>query len=129
MTTPENLRYSQDHMWMLVNGYIATIGMTHHAQNQMGEIVFIELSKKGSQLLANDESGTVESVKSVIEIFTPVSGEVTEVNEILLDDPSILNDDPYGEGWMIKIKMSSPDDVKSLMTAEAYETFCKAEAD
>ena len=127
MATPDNLRYSQDHTWVLVNGSTATIGITAHAQKQIGEIVFVELPQKGTQLQANDESGTVESVKAVIEFFAPVGGEVTEVNESLQDEPTIVNDDPYGQGWMVKLKMSAVDDVKNLMTAQAYDNFCKEE--
>ncbi|MGO4289686.1 glycine cleavage system protein GcvH [Chitinophaga sp. RAB17] len=125
--TPDNLRYSQDHMWVLVNGNIATIGITAFAQKQLSDIVFVELFSSINKVEANDSFGTVESVKAVIDLFTPISGEVTETNESIKDDPEILNEDPYGEGWMVKIKMSSPDEVKNLMTAKAYDAFCAAE--
>jgi glycine cleavage system H protein len=123
--TPDNLRYSQDHMWVLVNSNIATIGITDFAQKQLGDIVFIELLSSNTRLEINDSFGTVESVKSVIELFSPISGAITEANESIKDDPEILNEDPYEEGWMVKIKMSAPDEVKKLMTAKQYDDFCK----
>lgn len=128
MTTPENLRYSQDHAWVLVNGNNATIGITYHSQKQLGEIVYVELPKKDSIIDTYNAFGTVESIKAVIELFTPVGGEVIEVNESLQDEPAIVNEDPYGKGWMVKLKMNAPDEVKKLMTAKAYDDFCKEES-
>ena len=124
---PENLHYSKDHEWVRVEDGVAVIGITDHAQEQLGDVVYVELPKAGEAFAANDSFGSVESVKAVSEIFTPVSGEVTEVNESLNDEPEKVNKDPYNEGWMIKMKMSAPGEVDSLLNAAEYEDFTKAE--
>src|SRR2546426_11163166 len=124
---PENLHYSKDHEWVRVEGDVAVIGITDHAQEQLGDVVYVELPKAGEAFAANDSFGSVESVKAVSEIFTPVSGEVTEVNESLNDEPEKVNKDPYNEGWMIKMKMSAAGEVDSLLNAAEYEDFTKAE--
>jgi glycine cleavage system H protein len=126
---PENLHYSKDHEWVRVDGIIAIIGITDHAQDQLGDVVYVELPKAGDQFAANESFGSVESVKAVSELFTPVTGAVTEVNPSLADEPEHVNKDPYGEGWMMKIKMSSPGEVDSLLTAAEYEDFTKAESE
>jgi glycine cleavage system H protein len=126
---PEDLHYSKDHEWVRVKGNIATIGITDYAQNSLGDVVYVELSKAGDELSANESFGSVESVKAVSELFTPVSGEVTEQNATLQDDPEKVNKDPYGEGWMISVKMSSPGEVDSLLTAAEYEDFTKEETE
>jgi len=122
---PENLHYSKDHEWVRVEGSIATIGITDYAQNSLGDVVYVELSKAGDELAANESFGSVESVKAVSELFTPVSGEVTEHNDKLQDQPELVNTDPYGEAWMIRVKMASPGEVDSLLTAAEYEDFTK----
>jgi glycine cleavage system H protein len=122
---PENLHYSKDHEWVRVDGNIATIGITDYAQNSLGDVVYVELSKPGDELAANESFGSVESVKAVSELFTPVSGEVTEQNASLQDEPEKVNTDPYGEAWMIRVKMSSSGEVDSLLTAAEYEDFTK----
>ncbi|HEV8588603.1 MAG TPA: glycine cleavage system protein GcvH [Pyrinomonadaceae bacterium] len=124
---PDNLHYSKDHEWVRVDGDTAIIGITDHAQEQLGDVVYVELPKAGESFAGNESFGSVESVKAVSEIFTPVSGEVTDVNESLNDEPEKVNKDPYGEGWMIKMKMSAPAEVDSLLTAAEYEDFTKAE--
>jgi glycine cleavage system H protein len=124
---PDNLQYSKDHEWVRVEGDTAVIGITDHAQEQLGDVVYVELPKPGESFSAHESFGSVESVKAVSEIFTPVSGEVAELNESLNDEPEKVNKDPYGEGWMIKIKMSAPGEVDSLLTAAEYEDFTKAE--
>jgi len=126
---PENLHYSKDHEWVRVEGDTAVIGITDHAQDQLGDVVYVELPKVGEEFAANESFGSVESVKAVSELFTPVSGEVTGVNEAFTDEPEKVNKDPYGEGWMIKIKMKSPGAVDSLLTAAEYEDFTKAESE
>ena len=126
---PENLHYSKDHEWVRVEGEVAVIGITDHAQEQLGDVVYVELPKAGEQFAANESFGSVESVKAVSEIFTPVSGEVTEVNESLTDEPEKVNTAPYSDGWMIKIKMKSSGEVDSLLTAAEYEDFTKAESE
>ena len=122
---PENLHYSKDHEWVRVDGNIATIGITDYAQSSLGDVVYVELSKPGDELAANESFGSVESVKAVSELFTPVSGAVTEQNSSLQDEPEKVNTDPYGTAWMIRVKMSHPGEVDSLLTAEDYEDFTK----
>ena len=124
---PDNLHYSKDHEWVRVEGDTAVIGITDHAQEQLGDVVYVELPKTGESFAAHESFGSVESVKAVSEIFTPVSGEVSEANDSLNDEPEKVNKDPYGEGWMIKMKMSASGEVDSLLTAAEYEDFTKAE--
>ena len=126
---PEDLHYSKDHEWVRVEGDTAVIGITDHAQDQLGDVVYVELPKSGDEFAANDSFGSVESVKAVSEIFTPVTGIVTAVNQSLADEPEKVNRDPYGEGWMIKIRMSKAGEVDSLLTAAEYEDFTKAESE
>lgn len=124
---PDNLHYSKDHEWVRVDDGTAIIGITDHAQEQLGDVVYVELPKPGESFAAHESFGSVESVKAVSEIFTPISGEIAEVNESLNDEPEKVNKDPYGDGWMIKVKMSAPGEVDSLLTAAEYEDFTKAE--
>ena len=124
---PDNLHYSKDHEWVRVEGDTAVIGITDHAQEQLGDVVYVELPKAGETFAAHESFGSVESVKAVSEVFTPVSGDVSEANDSLNDEPEKVNKDPYGEGWMIKMKMSSAGEVDSLLTAAEYEDFTKAE--
>ena len=124
---PDNLHYSKDHEWVRVENNVAVIGITDHAQEQLGDVVYVELPKPGESFSANESFGSVESVKAVSEIFTPISGEIAEVNGSLMDEPEKVNKDPYGDGWMIKVKMSAAGEVDSLLTAAEYEDFTKAE--
>ncbi len=124
---PEDLHYSKDHEWIRVEGDVGTIGITDHAQNSLGDVVYVELPKVGESFAAHESFGSVESVKAVSEIFTPVGGEITEVNESLQDEPEKVNTDPYGDGWMIRVRMSNPGEVDSLLNAVEYEDFTKAE--
>jgi len=126
---PEDLHYSKDHEWIRVEGNIGVVGITDHAQDALGDVVYVELPKAGDEFAAHESFGSVESVKAVSEIFTPVSGEITAANDSLQDEPEKVNQDPYGEGWMIKIKMKSPGEVDSLLTAAEYEDFTKAESE
>jgi glycine cleavage system H protein len=121
MNFPENLRYTKDHEWISLEGDIATIGITDFAQNELGDIVYVEIESKGKSLSAETVFGTVEAVKTVSDLFLPVSGTVTEVNPILEAEPEKVNTDPYGDGWMIKMKVDNPDDVAKLMDREAYQ--------
>jgi glycine cleavage system H protein len=125
---PENLHYSKDHEWVRVEGDTAVVGITDHAQEQLGDVVYVELPKAGEEFAAHESFGSVESVKAVSEIFTPISGKVSDVNGSLNDEPEKVNQDPYGEGWMLKIKMTSSGEVDSLLTAAEYEDFTKAES-
>ena len=126
---PEDLQYSKDHEWIKVEGDIGTIGITDHAQNSLGDVVYVELPKVGESFSAHEAFGSVESVKAVSEIFTPVSGQVIEVNESLQDDPEKVNNDPYGEGWMLKVRLSKRGEVDSLLSAAEYEDFIKADGE
>ncbi len=126
---PEDLHYSKDHEWARVEGDTAVIGITDHAQDQLGDVVYVELPKAGEEFAAHESFGSVESVKAVSEIFTPVSGEVSAANESLADEPEKVNQDPYGEGWMIKIKMKNSGEIDSMLTAAEYEDFTKAESE
>ena len=126
---PEELHYSKDHEWIRVEGSVAVVGITDHAQDALGDVVYVELPKAGDEFAAHESFGSVESVKAVSEVFTPVSGEITEANDTLQDEPEKVNQDPYGDGWMIKIKMKSPGEVDSLLTAAEYEDFTKAETE
>ncbi|HYY59590.1 MAG TPA: glycine cleavage system protein GcvH [Pyrinomonadaceae bacterium] len=126
---PEDLQYSKDHEWIKVEGDIGTIGITDHAQNSLGDVVYVELPKVGESFSAHEAFGSVESVKAVSEIFTPVSGQITEVNDTLQDEPEKVNNDPYGEAWMIRIRLSNRGEVDSLLSAAEYEDFTKAESE
>jgi glycine cleavage system H protein len=126
---PEDLHYSKDHEWVRVEGDIAVVGITDYAQNSLGDVVYVELPKVGEQFAANEPFGSVESVKAVSEVFSPVTGEVAGANESLNDEPEKVNQDPYGEGWMIRVKMSNPGEVDSLLTAAEYEDFTKGDTE
>jgi glycine cleavage system H protein len=126
---PEDLHYSKDHEWVRVDGDQAIIGITDYAQNSLGDVVYVELPKVGEEFAANESFGSVESVKAVSEVFTPVAGAVVKINESLADEPEKVNSDPYGEGWMIRVQMSNPGEVDSLLTAAEYEDFTKAESE
>jgi glycine cleavage system H protein len=122
---PEDLHYSKDHEWVRVEGDIATIGITDYAQHSLGDVVYVELPKTGDEFAAHESFGSVESVKAVSEVFTPVSGSVVGSNDTLQDEPEKVNSDPYGAAWMIRIKMSNAGEVDSLLTAAEYEDFTK----
>ncbi|HEY3056300.1 MAG TPA: glycine cleavage system protein GcvH [Thermoanaerobaculia bacterium] len=126
--TPEDNRYAKSHEYVHVEGDTGTIGITDYAQKELGDVVFVELPQVGTQLDMGDELGSIESVKAVSELFSPIGGEVTEVNEALADKPELVNTDPYGDGWMIKIRLSSPDEIDELMTAEDYDDYVQTES-
>ena len=121
MNIPAELKYTKDHEWIRVDGDIATVGITDFAQGELGDIVFIEIETAGETLDQNEVFGSVEAVKTVSDLFMPVSGEVMEVNTDLDSSPETVNSDPYGDGWMIKIKLSNPADVSGLLSADAYK--------
>lgn len=126
--TPEDNRYAKSHEYLHVEGDTGTIGITDYAQKELGDVVFVELPQVGAQLEMGDELGSIESVKAVSELFTPVTGEVVEVNEALADKPELVNTDPYGDGWMIRIKLTTPDEADELMNAEEYEEYIEKES-
>lgn len=121
MNFPDNVRYTKDHEWIRLEGDLAVIGITDFAQQELGDIVYVEIETVGQQLNAGDVFGTVEAVKTVSDLYLPVKGTVTEVNPKLNSSPELVNNDPYGEGWMAKIKLSNATDIDSLMTAESYQ--------
>ncbi len=121
MNCPENLKYTSEHEWIRLEGDIAYVGITDYAQNQLGDIVFVDITTEGETLAKNDVFGTIEVVKTVSDLFLPVSGEVIEQNEALADDPSLVNTDPYGDGWIIKIKPSDLSEFDTLLDASAYK--------
>ena len=121
MNTPLNLKYTKDHEWVSVDGDIATVGITDFAQSELGDIVYVEVETLDETLDKDEVFGTVEAVKTVSDLFIPLSGEVIEFNESLESEPEKVNSDPYGEGWMIKIKISNPEEINQLLDAESYK--------
>jgi len=128
MNIPSDLKYTREHEWARIEGDVATVGITDYAQEELGDIVNVELPEEGDEVRKEEPFGAVESVKASSEIFAPVSGKVLEVNEPLLDAPATLNEDPYDDGWLIKIQMSKPEEVASLMSAEQYARYLKEES-
>ncbi|MFT3682012.1 MAG: glycine cleavage system protein GcvH [Ferruginibacter sp.] len=120
MNIPSNLRYTKDHEWISLEGNIATIGITDFAQGELGDIVYVDITSVGKSLKAEDVFGTVEAVKTVSDLFLPVSGTIAEINPALENQPELVNSDPYGNGWMIKMTVDNPADVAALMDAAAY---------
>jgi glycine cleavage system H protein len=123
MNTPSNVKYTKEHEWIRVEGNEAYVGITDYAQSQLGEIVFVDIDTVGETLAQSAQFGTIEAVKTVSELFMPIAGEVLEVNEKLADQPELVNSDPYGEGWMIKIKVSNAGEVDTLLDAQSYQAF------
>jgi glycine cleavage system H protein len=121
MNFPDNLRYTKDHEWIKLEGNTATIGITDFAQRELGDIVYVEVETVGKTLMAEAVFGTVEAVKTVSDLYLPVSGTINEVNAALANSPELVNSDPYGEGWMVKMTVNSPADVEALMDAAAYK--------
>ncbi len=121
MNFPPELKYTKDHEWISINGDIATIGITDFAQHELGDIVYVDIDSKDKKLDAETVFGTVEAVKTVSDLFLPVSGTITEVNPVLESEPEKVNSDPYGDGWMVKVKVDNPDDVNKLMDVTSYQ--------
>jgi glycine cleavage system H protein len=121
MNFPAELRYTKEHEWVKLEGDIATVGITDFAQGELGDIVYVEIETEGQTLAQDEIFGSVEAVKTVSDLFLPVAGEVLEVNEALVNAPELVNSDPYGEGWMIKMKVANPADVEALMDADTYQ--------
>jgi glycine cleavage system H protein len=121
MNFPSNLRYTKDHEWISLEGNIATIGITEFAQRELGDIVFVDITTVGKSLDAEDVFGTVEAVKTVSDLFLPVAGTIKETNPALENSPELVNSDPYGEGWMVKVTVTNPADVEALLDAAAYQ--------
>jgi glycine cleavage system H protein len=121
MNLPENLRYTKDHEWIRIEGEEAVIGITDFAQHELGDIVFVEIETTGKNLAAHEVFGTVEAVKTVSDLYLPVAGSITQINPALSGNPELINSDPYGEGWMVRMKPASMQDLEELMDAAAYE--------
>ena len=121
MNFPQNLKYTKDHEWISIEGEFATVGITDFAQKELGDIVYVEVETKDKALAKDTVFGTIEAVKTVSDLFLPVSGTVSEVNPILENEPEKVNSDPYGDGWIVKVKVDNPGDVNQLMDADAYE--------
>ncbi len=129
MNFPDDLKYTKEHEWVRVKGNVATVGITDWAQDQLGEIVYIELPEEGEEVEKEDTFGVVESTKSVSDLYLPVSGTIVEVNDPLVDSPEMVNEDCYGEGWMIRIEIADKADLDDLMSSEEYEAFIKEESE
>ncbi len=129
MEIPRALKYSKEHEWVAIEDSVATIGITDHAQDQLGEIVYIELPAVGDKVSKDDPFGVVESVKAVSDIYAPISGTVVEINDDLPESPEVVNDDPYGDGWLIKVEMSDDGEVSDLMDGEEYEQMIAEETE
>src|SRR5947207_2620787 len=121
MPVPSNLKYSKSHEWVRVDGGTATVGITAHAQEELGDVVYVELPEAGRMLAADEVFGTVESVKAVSDLYSPVSGEVVEANTVLADATDLVNSDPYGEAWMIRVRLSKPEELEELLDAADYD--------
>ena len=126
MASPDNLKYTKEHEWVRLDGDIATVGITDYAQDQLGDIVFVDLPGAGTSVAYTQKFGEIESVKAVSELFSPVSGEVTERNEGLTDNPQWVNDSPYDDGWMLKVRLSNPGELDNLLSAAEYDNFTQA---
>ena len=120
---PENFRYTKEHEWVQTAGDVGIVGITDHAQKELGDIVYVDLPKAGTRVEKGKPLGSVESVKAVSDIFAPVSGEVIEVNDVLTNKPETLNEDPHGVGWLVKIKLSVPGEIQQLLSAEDYQKY------
>jgi glycine cleavage system H protein len=129
MEAPPGLKYSKEHEWVSVGDTVVTIGITDHAQEQLGEIVSVELPAVGDRISKDDPFGVIESVKAVSDIFAPISGTVVEINEDLAESPEVVNEDPYGDGWLIKVKVSDPADFEDLLDSEEYEELIAQESE
>ena len=125
---PADLKYTREHEWVAVQGNVGTIGITQYAQSELGDIVFVELPGIGTHIVAGEQCGTVESVKAVSELYAPASGEVIAVNAALSNNPETLNQDPYGEGWIVKITIANPDEIGGLLSADDYRKHVEDEA-
>ena len=129
MKFPKNLRYTREHEWVLIEGNQATVGITDYAQHELGEVVFVELPKVGESVTKDEPFGVVESVKAASDVYAPLSGEVSETNDDLVSSPELINDDPYGDAWLIRLEMSDTSEVEHLMSAADYKDYVEEEGD
>lgn len=127
MEFPKDLKYTKEHEWVKVEGNIATVGITDYAQDSLGDVVYVELPQEGASITKHEPFGVVESVKAVSDLYAPLSGSVTEVNDAIVDSPEAINEDPYGDAWMIKVEISSASELGDLLTADEYQKFIEEE--
>ncbi len=127
MEFPKDLKYTKEHEWVKVEGNTAVVGITDYAQDSLGDVVYVELPQEGGSVTKNEPFGVVESVKAVSDLYSPISGSVTEVNDAIIDSPEAINEDPYGDAWMIKVEINSADDLADLLTADEYQKFIEEE--
>lgn len=127
MEFPKDLKYTKEHEWVKVEGNIATVGITDYAQDSLGDVVYVELPQEGATVTKNEPFGVVESVKAVSDLYSPISGNVAEVNDAIVDSPEAINEDPYGDAWMIKVEISSDSDLGDLLSADDYQKFIEEE--
>ena len=127
MDFPKDLKYTKEHEWVRLEGNTATIGITDYAQDSLGDVVYVELPHEGGAVTKSEPFGVVESVKAVSDLYSPVSGSVAEVNDAIVDNPEVINEDPYGDAWMIKVEISSEGDLKDLLSADEYQKFIEEE--
>ncbi len=127
MDFPKELQYSKEHEWAKAEGSIVTVGITDYAQDSLGDVVYVELPSEGSTVTKDETFGVVESVKAVSDLYSPVTGKVIEVNDALIDSPEVINDDPYGDAWMIKVEVANTSEIKELLTADEYKQFVEEE--
>lgn len=127
MEFPKDLKYTKEHEWLKVEGNIATVGITDYAQDSLGDVVYVELPQEGGSVTKNEPFGVVESVKAVSDLYSPVSGSVSEVNDAIIDSPEAINEDPYGDAWMIKVEIANPGELDDLMTADEYQKYVEEE--
>jgi glycine cleavage system H protein len=127
MDFPEDLKYTKEHEWIKIEGAIATVGITDYAQDSLGDVVYLELLQEGATVIKDEPFGVVESVKSVSDLSSPVNGSIIEVNDALVDSPEVINDDPYGEAWMIKVELGNPGGLDDILTAEEYQKYTEEE--
>lgn len=127
MEFPKDLKYTKEHEWVKLDGNVATVGITDYAQDSLGDVVYVELPQEGGTVTKNEPFGVVESVKAVSDLYSPVSGSVVEVNDAIVDTPEAINEDPYGDAWMIRVEIASADELDELMSAEDYQKFIEEE--
>jgi glycine cleavage system H protein len=127
MDFPKDLKYTKEHEWVKIDGDSVTVGITDYAQDSLGDVVYVELPQEGGNVTKNEPFGVVESVKAVSDLYSPVSGTVAEVNDAIIDSPEAINDDPYGDAWMIKVELASEDELDDLLSAEDYESYIEEE--
>jgi len=127
MDFPKDLKYTKEHEWVKLDGNVATVGITDYAQDSLGDVVYVELPQEGGTVTKNEPFGVVESVKAVSDLYSPLSGSVTEVNDAIVDTPEAINEDPYGDAWMIKVEVASTDELDDLMSADDYQKFIDEE--